>query len=564
MSCFQAHTRPSVLEGLEAALAACGLPLHFVPSFLDASGLTRVADLPFVTCEELIECLRGIGVKPMKSAATARQLAAYAIASRAPPPHHDGLGTASAHPEPPSPAPAPLSTAPGAPPPPRLATAAAAAVAPSDPCLVPDGLDEAERSTPHSGALAPTPNNHLDGASSVTSGIGSDAMIEKTGALSPDPPLSSPVKEVYSRCTASASPQCAAVEDDVDLQIALHLQAEYDQEIVSESASSEPLPREDVVHSPTDSLPPGSYRGRAYGSGYRPGSDPWTPSVTIDESGRPPPPYVPGPGLVRFGAFARRAAHLLPLSPPDRVDAVGHFAAELASAARRCCKSCPALLDVLNGLVPLPGRGVHSLFTSGWRDGSIASDSYGTYAVCYDLSNSSVPSELQDGFYTFEPDATSTDADGWFAFPLDRGARQQIRWLDLEAGCLLRQQRSVSVPKGGHRRGPAGRFSAEFVDSSRLMLGLRLFMELTLSCALLAPKAREDPSLLSSSELALRAEEEAVFRGVRANARALAVNVARARADACATVRARAAAAEAAEVSDASSEPDRHWLDQDW
>jgi len=96
------------------------------------------------------------------------------------------------------------------------------------------------------------------------------------------------------------------------------------------------------------------------------------------------------------------------------------------------------------------------------------------------------------------------------------------------------------------------------------MLGLRLFMELTLSCALLAPKAREDPSLLSSGELALRAEEEAVFREVRANARAVAVNVARARADACATVRARAAATEAAEVSDASSEPDRHWPDQDW
>jgi len=76
--------------------------------------------------------------------------------------------------------------------------------------LVSDGLDEAERSTPHSGASAPTPNNHLDGASSVTSRIGSDAMIRKTGALSPDPPLSSPVKEEYSRCTASAPSQCAA------------------------------------------------------------------------------------------------------------------------------------------------------------------------------------------------------------------------------------------------------------------------------------------------------------------------------------------------------------------
>jgi len=124
------------------------------------------------------------------------------------------------------------------------------------------------------------------------------------------------------------------------------------------------------------------------------------------------------------------------------------------------------------------------------------------------------------------------------------------------------------VPKDGRRRGPAGRFSAEFVDASRLMLGLCLFMELTLSCALLAPKAREDLSLLSSGELALRSEEEAVFREVRADARALAVNFARARADACATDRARAAAAEASwtarlRSSDGSSAPDPHWPDRD-
>ena len=214
MSCFQAHTRPSVLEALEAALAACGLPLLFVHSFLDESGFTELADLPPITCAEFAECLRGTGVMPMKATSVARRLVAYAktpgfIALCALPPRHDVLGTASALPELPSPAPAPLSTAAGASAPPR-ATTASVVVAPSDPCLVSDGLDEAERSTPHSGAPAPTPNNHLDGASSVTSRIGSDAMIEKTGALSPDSPLSSRVKEEYSRCTASAPSQCAA------------------------------------------------------------------------------------------------------------------------------------------------------------------------------------------------------------------------------------------------------------------------------------------------------------------------------------------------------------------
>ena len=78
-----------------------------------------------------------------------------------------------------------------------------------------------------------------------------------------------------------------------------------------------------------------------------------------------------------------------------------------------------------------------------------------------------------------------------------------------------------------------------------LMLGFRLFMELTLSCVLDARWAHDDDSLLSRRELAFRSLDVALNRRVRRVARARAVCAARARVDAEHVKRVRAAAASA-------------------
>ena len=257
-----------------------------------------------------------------------------------------------------------------------------------------------------------------------------------------------------------------------------------------------------------------------------------------------------GPGLVRLVAFALRGACFLPLSLAARLDAVGRFAAEFASAARLCCRLQPESLAVLNGSKPHPRFGVDGLVTSSWVDGSISRDSFGRFMVTHDLSNSSDLREFHtEGLYTDDRKAT----DGVFFFPETLGAREQVHWLRLEVVSCRRRLVDVRTHAGRGQRTPVHlRGLADEAPPasllSNLMLGLRLFMELTLSCVLDARRTWEDGSLLSRGELFARSERVAVFRRVRAAARNRALRAACMREDAAATERARAAAADAAVV----------------
>ena len=209
-----------------------------------------------------------------------------------------------------------------------------------------------------------------------------------------------------------------------------------------------------------DGLPPGSYSEGSVltantgvsgldGSPIR-RSDCYVPGVMgAFFEGRWSGPFEAGPraapAFVRLGAFARRCALLLPLPIVGRLDVIGRFATEYAFAARRCCKSAPDFLEVLDRVVSStihPRHGVGGLFTSSWSDGSVANNSIGPYLVSYDLSNSCVPALLSEGmFYTVGSQRAGT----WFCL------RARVHALPFSSG--LRSRRAGPLASlGGHRR----------------------------------------------------------------------------------------------------------------
>jgi uncharacterized protein YfiM (DUF2279 family) len=153
------HLILTSVDDLTAALAACDLSAPFIPTFLEESGLTEVADPAALECQDLAEFLCNMGFKELKATATARRLRTYAASPRACSPISIvGLEATLVRLEvtPPAPTSAPVTTGATTPLCPDPATTAAIAV-PSSPGLASDGQRETEPRTPRSAGSAAVP-----------------------------------------------------------------------------------------------------------------------------------------------------------------------------------------------------------------------------------------------------------------------------------------------------------------------------------------------------------------------------------------------------------------------